>query len=64
MSEFLNPFDEVDRHGSQLPHWQRDGVMQFVTFRLGDAMPQEKLRVWKREREIWLGLHPKPWTPE
>jgi len=38
--------------------------MQFVTFRLGDSMPQEKLRQWGEEREIWFGVHPQPWSTE
>lgn len=38
--------------------------MQFVTFRLEDAMPATKLRQWKDEHTTWLSHHPKPWTPE
>ena len=64
MSEFLNGGDEILKHGFQLPHWQQGEVMQFVTFRLGDAMPATKLRQWKEEHEIWLSHHPKPWTPK
>jgi len=63
MSEFLHPDHDIDKHGSKLPHWQQDEVMQFVTFRLSDSFPQTKLRTWKEERSIWLSLHPKPWTP-
>ena len=64
MSDFLNGSDEIRKHGSKLPHWQQGEVMQFVTFRLGDAMPATKLRQWKEERAVWLGLHPPPRTPE
>ena len=32
----------------------------FVTFRLADSLPQEKLLQWRNEREIWLALHPPP----
>lgn len=38
--------------------------MQFVTFRLADSMPAGKLREWREEREAWLLVHPKPWSPE
>ena len=31
--------------------------MYFVTGRLADSMPQEKLRQWKDERETWLRVH-------
>lgn len=62
--EFLNPHGEIDRHGADMPHWQQDEVLQFVTFRLGDALPQSKLRVWETERDAWLARHPEPWSPE
>ncbi len=64
MSEFLHPDKEIAEHGSKLPHWQQDEVIQFVTFRLADSLPQTKLRKWKEERDIWLNLHPKPWSPD
>jgi len=46
-----------------LPHWRQDGVTYFVTFRLADALPAEKLRAWREERERWTVRNPKPWTP-
>lgn len=58
---FLNREGEIEKHGGKLPHWQQGEVMQFVTFRLGDAMPMGKLKVWKEERETWLRWHPEPW---
>jgi len=48
-------------HGADLPHWEQDDVLQFVTFRLKDSLPQSKLRMWKIQRETWLNLHPQPW---
>ncbi len=63
MADFLNESDEILKHGEKLPHWQQGDVMQFVTFRLGDAMPGPKLRRWKEELAAWLIHHPKPWTP-
>jgi REP element-mobilizing transposase RayT len=32
-----------------------------VTWRLADALPQEKLNRWKWEKTIWLEKHPEPW---
>lgn len=64
MSDFLNHSGEIQKHGFELPHWQQDEAMQFVTFRLGDAMPATKIRQWKDELAIWLAHHPKPWSPE
>ena len=38
-----------------LPHWDRPGLIQTITFRLGDALPSEVLARWRlelaRERE-------------
>lgn len=62
MTEFLDPSQEIRKHGDKLPHWQQPGVMQFVTFRLADAMPITKLRQWKEEHDTWMSVHPKPWS--
>jgi REP element-mobilizing transposase RayT len=64
MSEYLDPFEEIQKHGTKLPHWQQSDSMQFVTFRLGDAMPANTIRQWKEERAIWRGHHPEPLSPE
>ncbi len=61
----VRPFDpkgEVHRTHRRLPHWTQEGRTYFVTFRLADSVPQEKLRQWLEEREIWLKHHPKPWS--
>lgn len=62
MSDFLNPYEPIERHGEKLPHWQQEEVLQFVTFRLRDAMPGELLGPWREERERWLKQNPEPWT--
>lgn len=46
-----------------MPHWQQNEVMQFVTFRLKDAMPMRRVREWREERALWLKQHPRPWDP-
>jgi REP element-mobilizing transposase RayT len=51
-------------HTRNLPHWQQGGVWTFVTWRLGDSLPQSKLRELEHEKQIWLGFHPKPWSAE
>lgn len=43
-----------------LPHWNRDGAIYWVTFRLADSLPQEKLRAWSEERSLWIKAHPEP----
>lgn len=44
----------------RLPHWKMNGSVYWITFRLADAIPQDKLRVWKQERDVWLRLRPEP----
>ena len=33
----------VKKNGFNLPHWDQDGVIQFITFRLKDSLPASKL---------------------
>jgi len=46
--------------GGNLPHWSQS-CATFVTFRLADSLPVEKLAQFKSEREAWLAAHPEPW---
>lgn len=62
MSEFYHPERETLKHGEKLPHWQQGEVIQFVTFRLGDSMPQARIRTWKEELAAWKQQNPEPWT--
>ncbi|MFT4177448.1 MAG: hypothetical protein QM627_12445 [Luteolibacter sp.] len=62
MPEFYNPAEDKSEHGCKLPHWQQGEVMQFVTFRLRDSMPVNRILQWKEKLKIWTSLHPKPWT--
>jgi type I restriction enzyme R subunit len=64
MSEFYNPEKETSKHGDTLPHWQQGEVMQFVTFRLADSMPQAKLRQWKDIVLTWKQRNSEPWTDQ
>jgi len=61
---FFNAREEIERHTTVLPHWEQPGATYFVTFRLGDSLPQTKLDVWNAERDQWLSTHPKPWSEE
>jgi REP element-mobilizing transposase RayT len=47
-----------------LPHWRQDGATYFVTFRLGDSLPQAKLREIRHLRATWLRQHPPPHADE
>ena len=59
--DYLHPDQKIQKHGDRLPHWQQSEALQFVTFRLGDALPAERVRHWKEQRCLWLSNHPKPW---
>ncbi|MEJ5352079.1 MAG: TaqI-like C-terminal specificity domain-containing protein [Melioribacteraceae bacterium] len=45
-----------------LPHWTKPGSIYWVTFRLVDSLPKEKINQWKEEYEIWLKNNHKPWN--
>ncbi len=62
----LVPFDpkaHVAITTHNLPHWQQGGRTYFVTFRLADSLPQDKLRQIRAERAAWLKHHPEPHSP-
>lgn len=61
MNHFFDPNKGIEQHGSKLPHWQQGEAIQFVTFRLGDSLPDGKLKEWERDRRIWLSFQPEPW---
>ncbi len=63
----FTPFDPeapVGIYARHLPHWRQEGCTYFVTFRLGDSIPQEKLRQWEQELEDWHQRNPEPHTAE
>lgn len=61
---FFDPFEEIEQHLHNLPHWQQDKVWQFVTWRLDDALPKTKLDGWRAEKEAWLKHSPQPWDEQ
>jgi len=62
--KFFSPFEEVRSHGERLPHWQQVGATYFITFRLADSVPTDRLAEWKAERDEWKRNHPEPWSEE
>ena len=57
---FFDPWGEIDASRNHLPHWQQEGArLYFVTWRLADSIPQEKLDRHHEERNAWLRRHPK-----
>jgi len=53
MSRAMRPrFRELKiRDRGRLPHWEMEGGIYFVTFRLADSLPQSVLNFFKAERE-------------
>jgi REP element-mobilizing transposase RayT len=49
--------DRITR--GMLPHWYRPGHAHFITYRLADSIPVDKLRLWRQERQAALDLGPK-----
>jgi type I restriction enzyme R subunit len=62
--DYLNPEAPIEKHRAALPHWAQDEVMQFVTFRLGDSLPREKILEWKKQSDAFRNTWPPPWTAE
>jgi putative transposase len=61
---FFNPYADIRHTGSRLPHWQQEGAVYFLTFRLADSIPTRLRDQWENEREAWMKVHPEPWTNE
>jgi REP element-mobilizing transposase RayT len=57
MPKYFNPSEDIHAHHGHVPHWRQEGKMYFITSRLADSMPQEKLREWHDERKRWLESH-------
>ncbi len=59
---YFEPTKEITRHRHDLPHWQQAGKLIFVTWRLADSLPQEKLAEHRNQKCYWEIKHPKPWS--
>lgn len=61
MSASFKPFSEKPEDTTifriNLPHWRQAGVTYFVTWRLGDSLPQGKLKQHEASRLAWLQAH-------
>ena len=54
----------LDISKRNLPHWQQPGTSYFVTFRLADSIPVERVNRIKDERKIWLMRHSEPYSDD
>jgi len=56
----FDPNRPVTVYYRHLPHWRQEDATYFVTFRLADSLPQQKLQFIKRLRQAWERTHPAP----
>jgi len=52
---------EVTTTVRKLPHWSADHATYWVTYRLADSIPKNKLDAWRAELAEWTAKHPQPW---
>jgi putative transposase len=60
----LDPDRPVKVYIRRLPHWRQHGATYFVTFRLSDSLPQNKLQELDALRLKWEQEHPRPHADE
>ena len=56
----LHPEKPMTMYQRHLPHWRQDGATYFVTFRLHDSLPQDRLRELDGLRSEWERRNPPP----
>ncbi|MCM1109680.1 MAG: transposase [Clostridium sp.] len=55
------PFRVIE--GRFLPHIEQPGKLSYITIRLGDSLPKERVEQLESELKLWLGNHPMDsWT--
>jgi putative transposase len=54
----------IKKYRRKLPHWVQEGATYFITFRLADSLPQEKLDELEHLRAQWEAAHPEPRAEE
>jgi len=59
---YFHPEEPLDIRERRLPHWRQRGATYFVTFRLADALPPERVKALSDEREQWLRTHKEPYS--
>lgn len=60
MTRFFDPEANLEIYRRRLPHWRQAGVTYFVTFRLIDSLPKQKLAALNDEKARWLAFNPPP----
>ena len=63
-SIYFNPDSKTDVYERNLPHWQQLGKMYFITFRLADSIPAEKLSELSQKQEQFKQSYSPPYTSD
>ncbi len=63
-SGFFNPYAPISIHERKLPHWQQNGALYFITWRLADSIPESLMKDWTMDRQRWLAANPPPLSAE
>ncbi len=61
----FRPFDRDASYRQtwrDLPHRHQAGATVYVTFRLADSLPKERIQQWHRDLQTFLAQNPKPWN--
>jgi REP element-mobilizing transposase RayT len=58
---FMDTLIPISTTRRNLPHWVAEKAVYWVTFRLADSLPQDKLNAWREEYAEWAKCHPQPW---
>jgi len=53
-NDFFNTNINLNISKRNLPHWDQGSVWYSATFRLYDSLPQEKLKEYAYQRDLWL----------
>ncbi len=56
----LSSHEPISKSRRNLPHWQQDGRNYFLTWRLADSLPAEKLKVLSEQKATWMLANPEP----
>ena len=59
--KYFHPWQDIEKSGARLPHWQQPGASYFITFSMADAVPSELQQSLNEQRQAWEKHHPKPW---
>lgn len=62
--QFYSPSAETTKGWNRLPHWDQQGRVYSISFRLADSVPAHLLRAHRLEETAWREHHPEPRTME